>query len=201
LPVYAQNQAKDHQFIEGIEIIPASYSASHIVDVKSVKPIYTPISKIIDPIEKCTALQFRYALLLDIEVEMVNNLKLYGFIDDWYGTAYSFGGAGKEGIDCSGFAGKLMQEVFNYSLPRSSKEQYDACKKLEWQDIQEGDLVFFNTSGGGISHVGVYLGNTYFVHSSTSSGVIISSLDEAYYSKKFVGGGRPGTGNTINKVL
>jgi lipoprotein Spr len=57
------------------------------------------------------------------------------------------------------------------------------------EDLQEGDLVFFNTRGG-ISHVGLYLGNNYFVHSSTSGGVTISSLTDDYYSKKFLSGGR-----------
>jgi len=53
----------------------------------------------------------------------------------------------------------------------------------------EGDLVFFNTRGG-VSHVGVYLGDGYFVHSSSSAGVTINSLNESYYSRKFIGGGR-----------
>jgi lipoprotein Spr len=52
-----------------------------------------------------------------------------------------------------------------------------------------GDLVFFNTRGG-VSHVGVYLTNNHFVHSSSRNGVMISSLDDSYYSKKFIGGGR-----------
>jgi murein DD-endopeptidase / murein LD-carboxypeptidase len=50
-------------------------------------------------------------------------------------------------------------------------------------------LVFFNTRGG-VSHVGIYLGDGYFTHSSSSKGVTISNLDEAYYSKKYIGGGR-----------
>jgi murein DD-endopeptidase / murein LD-carboxypeptidase len=55
--------------------------------------------------------------------------------------------------------------------------------------LKEGDLVFFNTTGG-VSHVGVYLQNNKFVHASTSGGVMISDLDESYWAKRFIGIGR-----------
>ncbi len=62
-------------------------------------------------------------------------------------------------------------------------------KKLKKTDLLEGDLVFFNTRGG-VSHAGVYLGNGYFVHASVHAGVTINSLNDAYYSRKYIGGGR-----------
>jgi lipoprotein Spr len=66
--------------------------------------------------------------------------------------------------------------------------------------LLEGDLVFFNTRGG-VSHVGVYLGEGYFTHSSSSAGVTISSLDDNYYSKKYIGGGRVGDNDYTAKNL
>jgi lipoprotein Spr len=72
-----------------------------------------------------------------------------------------------------------------------AKDQYAASKKLERAEMKEGDLVFFNTRGG-VSHVGVYLTNGYFVHSSTKYGVIISNLNEGYYKQRFIGAGRVG---------
>ncbi|MES2849485.1 MAG: C40 family peptidase [Bacteroidota bacterium] len=140
-------------------------------------------------IEKCSALQFKYAMLMDVEVETLTNFSLLNFIEEWWGTHYRYGGTDKKGIDCSSFSGKLEQEVYNNSLPRTAREQYLVCDKVDMEELSEGDLVFFNTTGG-VSHVGVYLGNNYFVHSSTSNGVTISSLTENYYSRKFVGGGR-----------
>lgn len=148
-------------------------------------------------IEKCSALQFKYAMLMDVEVESITNFSLLNFIEEWWGTGYRYGGADKNGIDCSAFSGKLEQEVYNSSLPRTARDQYDVCEKIEIENLSEGDLVFFNTRGG-VSHVGVYLGNNYFVHSSTSNGVTISSLTEDYYSRKFISGGRI-TASTVKK--
>ena len=139
--------------------------------------------------EFCSSLQFKYAQLLNRNVEIVTNTSLIGFIDDWWGTKYRYGGTSKKGIDCSSFTGLLMGSVFGFALPRTAKQQYSICSKLSKDDMLEGDLVFFNTRGG-VSHVGVYLGNGYFVHSSSSAGVTINSLNESYYSRKFIGGGR-----------
>ena len=139
--------------------------------------------------EFCSSLQFKYAQVLNRNVELVTNTSLIGFIDDWWGTKYKYGGTTKRGIDCSSFTGLLMGSVFGFALPRTAKEQYSVCTKLSKDDMLEGDLVFFNTRGG-VSHVGVYLGDGYFVHSSSSAGVTINSLNESYYSRKFIGGGR-----------
>ncbi len=139
--------------------------------------------------EFCSSLQFKYAQLLNRNVELVTNTSLIGFIDEWWGTKYRYGGTTKKGIDCSSFTGLLMGSVFGFTLPRTARQQYAACSKLKKDDMLEGDLVFFNTRGG-ISHVGIYLGDGFFVHSSSSTGVTINSLNENYYSRKFIGGGR-----------
>ena len=139
--------------------------------------------------EFCSSLQFKYAQVLNRNVELVTNTSLIGFIDDWWGTKYKYGGTSKRGIDCSSFTGLLMGSVFGFVLPRTAKEQYSVCSKLRKDDMLEGDLVFFNTRGG-VSHVGVYLGDGYFVHSSSSAGVTINSLNERYFSRKFISGGR-----------
>ena len=134
-------------------------------------------------------IQFKYAIILNTEVESLKNKKLYRFIDQWLDTRYSYGGSDKSGIDCSSFAGRLEKEIYNHDLPRNSRQQYKACDKISIADAAEGDLVFFNTRGG-VSHVGVYLANGYFVHASTSSGVIISNLEENYYKERFLSAGR-----------
>ena len=70
-----------------------------------------------------------------------------------------------------------------------SRDQYNVCDKIPFEEINQGDLVFFNTRGG-VSHVGVYLANGYFVHASCNNGVFISSLNEGYYHKRFISAGR-----------
>ncbi len=192
---------KSPKFIEGIEIkrevntvspeavaVPAAVKTTTATTYPAA-PAKTTAVNFSAAIEKCSSLQFKYAQLMDMEVEAISNFALYNFIEDWWGTRYHYGGTSKSGIDCSAFTGALNREVFGINLPRTARDQYAACDKIDRDDLKEGDLVFFNTRGG-VSHVGVYLGNGYFVHSSVHSGVTISSLDETYYNKKYIGGGR-----------
>lgn len=132
---------------------------------------------------------FRYSVLLDIEVEKLTNKKLVEYIHQWYAVPYRIGGTSKEGIDCSAFVQGLASDAFAVQLPRTSREQAAFCTDIDKNQLQEGDLVFFNTSGG-ISHVGLYINNNKFVHASTSNGVIISDLDEPYWQRRFVKAGR-----------
>ena len=160
---------------------------------KSSSKFTTSFKKILAPVlmatELCSAIQFKYAQILNKDVELVTNKSLFSFIDEWWSTRYRYGGTTKKGIDCSSYTGHLLSEVFGLILPRTAREQYAICSKINKADLLEGDLVFFNTRGG-VSHVGVYLGDGYFTHSSCSSGVTISNLSDNYYSRKFIGGGR-----------
>ena len=187
------NSAPSLKFIEGIEISPdiisEKQSLNREVVPNSIIENTTKINLEASDIEKCSATQFKYALLMNKEVETLTNTSLYNFIDEWWGTRYHYGGSDKSGIDCSSFSGKLLQQIYSISLPRTSAEQYQLTEKIATENLVEGDLVFFGTHHN-ISHVGVYLGNNYFVHSSVHLGVVISSLNEDYYNRKFVGGGR-----------
>ena len=180
---------------EGIVYIPAEIKPTGFkASVASfAKKMMKPVGM---ATEFCSSLQFKYAQVLNRNVELVTNTSLIGFIDEWWGTKYRYGGTTKKGIDCSSFTGLLMGSVFGFALPRTAREQYSVCSKLSKDDMLEGDLVFFNTRGG-VSHVGVYLGEGYFVHSSSSAGVTINNLDESYYSKKFIGGGRVESDNSL----
>jgi NlpC/P60 family protein len=190
-------QAKAPRFIENIEIIPQGTQSQLITtpnDIRIEAKLTThpdaTVSILQDDIEKCTKVQFKYAFWMNRDVESLDNLALYNFIEDWIKTPYRYGGCSKDGIDCSSFASTLIGKVYGIDdLPHSAKEQYSMCTKLAREDLQEGDLVFFHTFKG-VSHVGVYLGNNYFVHSSTHSGVTIDNLNEEYYSKRYIGGGR-----------
>lgn len=140
-------------------------------------------------IEFASPLSFHYALLLDVDVEKIKNKKLFEYINQWWAVPYRIGGTGMNGIDCSAFVKGIINEAFSIDLPRTSREQADFSSKISKEELREGDLVFFNT-GGGISHVGMYLSNNKFVHASTSMGVVISDLNETYWNKRFVKAGR-----------
>lgn len=158
----------------------------------NAKPIFS--------IENCTAIQFKFSQLLQTNVENITNLTLFGVIDEWWGTRYRYGGTTKRGIDCSAFTGLLLKEVYGRLMPRTAREQFAACEKLDQDELTEGDLVFFNTTGG-VSHVGLYLGDGYFAHSCSSKGVSINNLEETYYKSRFIRGGRPMEEEKVEKNM
>ncbi|MBX3252594.1 MAG: C40 family peptidase [Chitinophagaceae bacterium] len=141
-------------------------------------------------IEYGEPLQFKYAIKMNVEVERLANAELYKFIESWWATPYRMGGSTKKGVDCSAFTQTLLSAIYNIQVPRTANEQKQHCIPVDPEQLKEGDLVFFNTKGRGISHVGIYLHDNKFVHAATSSGVMISSLNENYWSKKYAGAGR-----------
>ena len=111
--------------------------------------------------------------------------------EKFLGTPYAYGGSSPGGFDCSGFTSYLFRQ-FNISLPRTASGQFSLGVGVAKSDLRAGDLVFFNR-GGGISHVGVYVGNGQFIHSSSprSGGVISSDLSSAgYYTSYYYGAKR-----------
>jgi lipoprotein Spr len=179
-------------FIEGIEIQPVIVpvtTRSSQSGKTAVQDFTKVVSDLTGSLESFGINQFKYAFYLDVPVELLTNRFLYDFIDDWWKTPYRLGGTTKSGIDCSAFVQSLMLSVFGFSLPRTAREQKSLTERVTDADLREGDLVFFNT-GRGVSHVGVYLHNNRFVHASTSGGVIISSLSETYWNRRYLGGGR-----------
>ena len=119
---------------------------------------------------------------------------LYAEAADWLGTPHRIGGTTKRSVDCSGFACVMYRKVYGKQLRRSSADilKYN-CRKIGRADLREGDLVFFYTGKGRKktpNHVGIYLKNGTFVHASTSRGVIVSDLNEPYYLRTWLTGGR-----------
>ena len=136
-------------------------------------------------------LQIKFGSLMNVLPRAIKNLPVYSFIDEWYGVRYRLGGTDKRGIDCSAFVQRFYEQVFGMNLVRTAFEQFNMSNLL-WNntDLKEGDLVFFRIRSSRISHVGIYLMNNFFVHASSSHGVMISSLNDNYWQRYYACGGR-----------
>ncbi|MBW8358978.1 MAG: C40 family peptidase [Weeksellaceae bacterium] len=111
--------------------------------------------------------------------------------EKYLGAPYKYAGNTSEGFDCSGLVCKVFEEN-NKKLPRRSEDQGQKGQEIDINKVQPGDLLFFATAGGSrVSHVGIVNkilkdGEVNFIHSSTSKGVIISSLNEKYWNKAYL---------------
>ena len=131
--------------------------------------------------------------ILDIKLGRGDNRRLYKEVKSWLGTPYKYAGNSKSGTDCSGFVMEVYKEVYHQKLERNSQKIFEKnCYEINKGDLKEGDLIFFNTGNKKrrINHVGLYLKENMFVHASSSRGVVVSDLREAYYVKHFVVAGR-----------
>jgi probable lipoprotein NlpC len=140
----------------------------------------------------------KYSDILGVNKSDIQNGRLYAFIDQWMGTPYKFGGLDKDGVDCSGLAFLLEQQVYGIAIPRMTSQQVTMIKRKYEEELQEGDLVFFDYDGKKFSHVGIYLQNGYYVHASSTRGVIIVKLHDPYTYKYFSRCGSVMTGDDSN---
>jgi len=145
-----------------------------------------------------------FSQIMGVAATSTTNSKMYQFIYDWIGTPYRLGGNSKKGIDCSAFAAELYEQVFNTSIGSNSRNIYSNVDKVSKSNLQPGDFVFFKIRSKNISHVGVYIGDNKFAHASSSRGVMVSDLDDAYWKRYYYNGGRALTAatdeNTVSSI-
>jgi len=120
----------------------------------------------------------------------IDKRKMGRIIDSYLGAPYKYGGQTKAGMDCSGLVVQVYKQYAGFNLPRSTKKLYKLVKHVDKDDLVYGDLIFFSDGWFSVSHVGIYVGESRFVHSIKGFGVIVSSLDEDYYKKRYRGARR-----------
>ena len=117
-----------------------------------------------------------------------NDLISYAY--KYMGKPYVWGAEGPRSFDCSGFT-KYVYKAFGVNLPHYTGSQIGEGSSVSRKNLKQGDLVFFNTDGSSVSHVGIYVSNDEFIHASSGSGKItVSNLSEGYYNSKYVGARR-----------
>ena len=109
----------------------------------------------------------------------------------YLGYPYRYGGhTPSAGFDCSGLVYHVHQQA-GVKLPRTARAQYKSSKPVSKKHLRPGDLLFFKISRDKITHVGIYLGNNKFIHApSSGKRVSIASLENPYWKRRFVRGGR-----------
>ena len=117
--------------------------------------------------------------------------QVVAFAKQYMGYSYVWGGASPStGFDCSGFVSYVFKSL-GYQTNRVACDIYRNGYAVDYEDLQPGDAVFFASSSEAIGHVGIYIGDGQFIHSSSGAGyVTINSLSESYYSRMYVGARR-----------
>ena len=109
------------------------------------------------------------------------------------GTPYRYGGTHPDtGLDCSGLIDFVFLEAAGLKLPRTTRELIDIdAKAVDRGDLQAGDLIYFNSRGGRVSHIGIYVGEERFVHAPSTGGLVrIDKLNTPYWTRFYVGAKR-----------
>ncbi|MDO7786367.1 C40 family peptidase [Desulforamulus aquiferis] len=108
------------------------------------------------------------------------------YAKEYIGVRYRSGGDTPAGFDCSGYV-KYVFKNFGIDLVHTAAGQYNSGTIIKKEELQPGDLVFFNTGGNGINHSGIYIGDNKFIHSSSSRGIRIDSMNDNYWGPRYRG--------------
>ena len=120
-------------------------------------------------------------------------LKLLAAAETYLGVPYRYAGLDRRGLDCSGLVYLSFRDGLKFTIPRTAEAIYAWAEKITTSELAPGDLVFFVTTGQGVSHLGIYAGDGRFIHAASEgphTGVIYSRLDEAYWKRTYKGAGR-----------
>lgn len=145
-----------------------------------------------------TAITITLIFTIDYDNKVAASSEEFDFTSDelketaqqYLNIPYVWGGTTTSGFDCSGYVIKVFFDL-GIDLPRTSSLLYEEGEFVAKDQLQPGDLVFFNTLGDGVSHVGIYFGDGQFIHSQSFKGVSITDLnDPKYWGARYIGAKR-----------
>lgn len=175
----ADSDYKDYLKKKGVD----AYKTNNLVATNTLKE-KTTITK--GNLESLSSSLAGFIPSSDIKTNVNKDEVMYKVIE-YLNTPYLWGGTSKRGIDCSAFVQTVMYQALGVLLPRTSSEQSNVGVDVQRSELKFGDLLFFNTMGRGrVSHVGIYMSDGYFVHSGSSTGVAVASLESDFYSRVFL---------------
>lgn len=181
----AQRSSKDPRFIEGIQIQTIGADKSSVNFKKKGNAPAISIAT-----EYCTKLHFKYAQLLNVEVEKLGDRVMLEYFEKWVNENGLNDHYRTSRVDQFGFAGVLMQDVYNWGVPESMDAQLNAYHKINKSDLQFGDMVFFGKKGKP-QKTAVYLADGQIADLNEKQEIQVRALDEKYYRKNFITGCRP----------
>jgi cell wall-associated NlpC family hydrolase len=132
----------------------------------------------------------KYSEKWNVQLTGSEDSKFIEEIDTWLGTPYVYGGESKKGTDCSGMIQTMYKNLYGISLNRSANDMQKDVRFIDLNKARLGDILFFKINFQTVGHVALYLGNRRFIHATVNKGVMISCLDEDYYSKRYYKCGR-----------
>lgn len=148
-------------------------------EIKNKKTVFDP-------------LVLKYADKLQADPAAIDQPLTWAWVEEWLGIRYVWGGNSKKGIDCSALTERMLEELYQQKSSRLVVGQFNKCQLIDSSELTLGDLIFFKTHNKrkGLTHVAFSLGGRYFIHASSSRGVVIDHLDKNYYRKTYRYSGR-----------
>ena len=180
----AQKTNKSPKFIDGIQIQTKGGSSSKTISGRNA---FNPS---VLKTESCGKLEFKYAQLLDLEVEKIASRPILDYFERWVNENGLNDTYRASRVNQYGFAGVVMQDVFQVEVPDDMTKQMSVFNKVSPSELQLGDLVFFGKKDKP-EHTGIYLADGYFADVDDQYALKVRKMDEKYYRKRFMAGFRP----------
>ena len=180
----AQKQLKSPRFIDGIQIQTKGASTNKTIASRTA---YSPS---VLQTESCGKLEFKYAQLLDVEVEKIASRPILDYFERWVNQNGLNDTYRASRVNQFGFAGVFAQDVLQLEVPDEMAKQMSVFTKVSSSDLKLGDLVFFGKKDKP-ERTGIYLADGYFADVDDQYALKVRKMDEKYYRKHFMAGFRP----------